>query len=225
MRSCRTAAYGPHSQAGKVLRMNTQRLTQITVGIIAIAILAVIVVNRINTGGPVELDLSNQPVLGNPNAAVQVVMFEDFLCPACATFTESIFPQVKSQHENNDDVAFWYVNFPVIPGSDGAATVAECVYQQSNEQFWELYPIFMRSQGQIRTRAAALELASEYTVGIDREQLAACAEDPATLAAVTADGAMATASGATGTPTIFVNGRIVTTSAAAINNAIAAALP
>lgn len=205
--------------------MNTQRLTQITVGIIAIAILAFIVVNRFSNNAAAEFDLTGQPVSGNPEALVKVAMFEDFLCPHCAQFTEGILPQVKSEFAGNDDVAFFYVNFPVMPGSDGAAVVAECVYQQSNEAFWEVYPVFMRSQQQITTRDAALELAAEYGPGIDREQLAACAADPATLDIIQADGAIATAAGATGTPAIFVNGQLVTTSVAAISDAIRAELP
>lgn len=205
--------------------MNTQRLTQITVGIIALAILAVIIFNRVSSAGPVQIDLSSQPVLGSTTASVQVVMFEDFLCPACATFTEQAFPAVKSQYEDHPEVAFYYVDFPVIPGSTGAASVAECVYQQDNAAFWELYPVFMRSQQQITTTANALELAGEYAPGIDRDQLVTCVEDPATLARVQADGQMAAQAGATGTPSIFVNGRNVSPSAGAINNAIAAALP
>ena len=205
--------------------MNTQRLTQVTVGIIALAILAVIIFNRVSSAGPAEIDLSNQPILGNSNASVHVVMFEDFLCPACATFTEQSFPAIKTEYGDNPDVAFYYVDFPVIPGSTGAATVAECVYRQDNAAFWELYPVFMRSQQQITTAANALELAGEYAPGIDRDELVSCVEDPATLAVVQADGQMATQAGATGTPSIFVNGRSVSASAGAVNNAIAAALP
>ncbi len=211
--------------SGYIIAMNTQRLTQITVGIVAIAILAIIIFNRLGGTAASDLDLSDQPVFGNPEAVVKVAMFEDFLCPHCATFTETIFPQVKSEFADNEDVAFYYVNFPVMPGSDGAAAVAECVYQQSNDAFWEVYPVFMRSQSQIGTRSSALELAAEYAPGIDREQLAACAEDPATLDAVRADGAIATSAGATGTPAIFINGKPVNTSVAAINSAIRAELP
>lgn len=205
--------------------MNTQRLTQITVGIIALALLAVIIFNRVSSAGPAELDLSDQPVLGDPSASVQVVFFEDFLCPACATFTETIFPVVKAEYEDHEDVAFFYVDFPVIAGAEGAATVAECVYQQNNDAFWELYPVFMRSQAQIRTQSAALELAGEYAPGIDRDALVSCVEDPDSLARVQADGTMAVQAGATGTPSVFVNGRSVSNSASAINNAISAALP
>lgn len=206
--------------------MNTQRLTQITVAIVAVAILAIIIVNRVGAGAASEFDLSNQPVLGNPDAAVKVAMFKDFLCPHCATFSETVFPPLKSEFDGNDDVAFYYVDFPVMPGAEGIAAVAECVYQQSNDAFWDVYPVLMRSQDQLRAgRTAALEIAGEYAAGIDREQLAECSEDPATLAVVRADGAMAAAAGATGTPSVFVNGRQVNNSVSAISSAINAALP
>lgn len=205
--------------------MNTQRLTQITVGIVAIAILAVIVVNRVGGAAASQLDLSNQPVSGNPEASVQVAMFKDFLCPHCATFSETIFPQLKSEFAGNDDVAFYFVDFVVMPGADAVAAVAECVYQQSNEAFWDVYPVLMRSQAELRGgRNVALDIASEYGPGIDRDELVACSEDPETLDTIRADGAMAAAAGATGTPSIFVNGQMVTNSASAISSAVNAAL-
>lgn len=206
--------------------MNTQRLTQITVGIIAVVILAVIIVNRVGAGAAAQLDLSNQPVSGNPEATVKVAMFKDFLCPHCATFSETVFPALKSEFDGNDDVAFYFVDFTVMPGADAIAAVAECVYQQSNDAFWDVYPVLMRSQDQLRAgRSAALDIAGEYAAGIDREQLAECSADPDTLAVVRADGAMAAAAGATGTPSIFVNGRAVSNSVSAVSSAINAALP
>src|SRR5690554_6423034 len=103
--------------SGYIVAMNTQRLTQITVAIVAVAILAIIIVNRVGAGAASEFDLSNQPVLGNPDAAVKVAMFKDFLCPHCATFSETVFPPLKSEFDGNDDVAFYFLDFTVMPGS------------------------------------------------------------------------------------------------------------
>ncbi len=229
-------------QAGYVMSMNTRRLTQITIGAAALAILATITSYGVSSAestaaAPAEvkvsselatsnqLDTSLQPILGNPDASVQVVIFSDFLCPPCSTFAEVIFPVITAEYEDNEDVAFFYVDFPIMPGSEGVATVADCVYQQSNEAFWELFPVFMSSQDQIRNRSDALQLAGEYAPSIDRDALVACAEDPATLAAVEADYDMAVQAGALGTPTVLVNESAVSNSWAAINEAISIALP
>src|SRR5690625_966473 len=189
--------------------MNTQRLTQITVGVVAVAILAIIIANRITGAAAAELNLDNQPVTGNPEASVQVAMFKDFLCPHCATFSETIFPALKSEFDGNDDVAFYFLDFTVMPGSEPIATVAECVYRQSNDAFWDVYPVLMRSQAQLSGRQAALDLASEYGPGIDRAQLAECSESEDAVAAVRADTAMAAAAGVSGTPAVLVNGLTV----------------
>jgi len=205
--------------------MNTQRLTQITVGVVAVAILAIIIANRITGAAAAELNLDNQPVTGNPEASVQVAMFKDFLCPHCATFSETIFPALKSEFDGNDDVAFYFLDFTVMPGSEPIATVAECVYRQSNDAFWDVYPVLMRSQAQLSGRQAALDLASEYGPGIDREQLAECSESEDAVAAVRADTAMAAAAGVSGTPAVLVNGRPVSNTASAVISAINAELP
>lgn len=203
--------------------MNTQRLTQITVGVVVVAIAAVIIWSRMSAGAA-AIDLTNQPVYGDSSAPIQVVMFEDFLCPHCAVFTETVLPQLKREFADTGLASFHFINFPVIAGSEIPATVAECVYRQDNAAFWDVKDVLMRSQAVTSNRTAAFELARDYAPGIDADELNACIADGSALASVRADGAMATTAGATGTPAIFVNGRRVNnyayeTVASAINAA------
>ncbi len=205
--------------------MNMQNLTKITVAVVVLAILGVIVFTRLTgASGIAEIDLSGQPVYGNPNASVQVVLFEDFLCPHCATFTENILPQLKREFGDTDLASFHYIDFLVMDGSDAPAVAAECVYRQDNDAFWEVNPAMMRSQAITRDPARAFEIARDYAPGIDVAALEECIADPQVVADVRAERDMAIAAGATGTPSVFVNGRNVQPSYAAIANAINAEL-
>lgn len=201
--------------------MNTQRMTQLTVAALVVIIAGVIIWSRMGSAAPASLDLTDQPTYGN--GPVQVALFEDFLCPHCATFTETVLPQLKRDFGDTGLATLNFVNFQVMPGSEAAASVMECVYQQDNDLFWELKNVFMRSQAQIGTRTAAQQLAVEYGAGLDGDQLQACMDDGSGLERVRADSAMAQSAGATGTPSVYVDGKPVQLSYQAIANAINAA--
>lgn len=102
------------------------------------------------------------------------------------------------------------------PGATEAAIAAHCAAEQ--DRFWPFHRLLMREGcDDIDARAAA--------AGLDAAAFAACRADPASLAAVQRtfdDGADA---GLYGTPTFFVNGRmLVAPSASALEDAVRAAL-
>jgi protein-disulfide isomerase len=208
--------------------MSSTRLTQITVAVAVVIIVALILVPRLggSTSQTVALDLTDQPALGSADAPVKLVMFEDFLCPSCATFTNSVFPQIKREYVDTGLVEAYFVNFPVISGSETAAVAAECVYRQDKSAFWDVYEAFFRVPDQLRDRRNVLQLAGTYAPGVNQEQLAQCIDGNETIDLVRADGQMAQSSGATGTPTIFVDGvKVAQATYDQIKQAIDKALP
>ena len=88
------------------MNANTQRLTLITAIIVALAIIGIIIYSRFQpattTATPAaangELSYDDQPRLGEADAPVTLAVFEDFKCPACKFFTESVLPQIKRDY-------------------------------------------------------------------------------------------------------------------------------
>ncbi len=196
------------------MKENSQKLVVTTATILILAILAIIVYSRFfnNTGnanGPANIDYSDQPVLGDSNAPVKVVLFEDFLCPHCASFTEDVFPRLKREYRNNDKVAFFFINFPLGgfgPPSVISALASECAYEQDNEAFWELKTVLMRSQRNINYTAKGLaELADQYIPTLNVEEFEVCIEENRHSEKVSSDRKIAS-SVASSTPTVLVNG-------------------
>ncbi len=193
-----------------------QKFVVTTATILITAILAIMVYARFfdstSSSGPVEIDYSVQPVLGDSNAPIKVVLFEDFLCPHCASFTEDIFPQLKREYKENENVAFFFINFPLGsfgPPSVASALAGECAYEQDNEAFWELKTVLMRSQRQIDYTAKGLaELADQYVSALDAKELEICIEENRHSKRVSSDREIA-ASVARSTPTVIVNGELV----------------
>ncbi|MBX3141770.1 MAG: thioredoxin domain-containing protein [Trueperaceae bacterium] len=196
--------------------MNSQRLTLLTIVVAVLVVLAAVIVPRLtsSSAAPVAtIDYASQPRAGSADAPVKVAVFIDFLCPHCAEFSENIAPQLLRDFADTGKAAFYYLNFPVIDPavrSRYMAVLGECVYQQSNEAFVTLEPILMRAQNDIaRNTSRALDLAIQYAPQLAADQLRQCVSGSETARDVTADEAAARQANLTGTPSVLVNGVLV----------------
>ena len=176
------------------------------------------------TVGDTDLDLDAQPRLGSADAPVSLVFFEDFLCPHCGTFTETVVPRLEREFVDAGTASIHFVNFVVIgPEAERIAHVGECVASQGRDGFWAFEKAAFRSQAGL-TERRSIELAKEYVDGLDAAALDRCVEGDEQLAAVRADGAIARELGLTGTPSVLVNGTQVDPTYDAIARAIASAV-
>lgn len=195
----------------------------------AVAVVAaIVIVPRLGGTGisaqGTELSLDAQPRKGPADAPVDVVVFEDYLCPHCGTFAENIAPRIERAYVDDGSAAYYSKNFVVIgPESERIAQVAECVFEQGNEAFWTFEEVAFRSQTGLN-EARAIALAEEYVSDLDAAELRSCIAEGRGLEAVRADMADAQALGVQGTPTVFVNGEQVRTGYDDIAAAIEAAL-
>jgi protein-disulfide isomerase len=205
--------------------MNPRILTLVT-GVVALLVVAAIaIVPRLGGGTSGELDLNGQPRLGDADAPVAVALFEDFRCPHCATFTETILPRLERDFVDSGQARIYYLNFPVLgPESIEVAELGECVYAQSETTFWEFKPVLFRSQGGLENRTQLLALAAEYAPTLDQSALATCLDGQDASREVDRDEAMARELRLGGTPSAVVDGRTVTASYEAIAGAIRQAL-
>lgn len=205
--------------------MNPRTLTLVTAVVALLAVAAIVVVPRLGGGASNELDLDGQPRLGVAEAPVAIALFEDFRCPHCATFTETVLPRLERDFVASGEARIYYLNFPVLgPASTEVAELGECVYTQDEAVFWEFKPILFRSQGSIESRAQLLALAEQYAPGLDQGALAGCLDDDAAARAVQRDAAMAQELRLGGTPSVLVDGRTVTATYEAIASAVRQAL-
>ena len=200
--------------------MNTQRLTMITAAVIVIAAIGYYFFQR-NQAQPATfnfdgtLDLTNQPMIGGADATVEVAAFEDFKCPACKGFEETIYPQLERDYIRPGKIKFYFVNFAIPLGEDSntAANAGECVYEQSNDLFWEYKTYLYRSQGDERTSWATperlVEIAQTYVPDVNVEELKTCIDEDRYATRVQEERAMGVSAGVRGTPTVFVNNQAV----------------
>lgn len=208
--------------------MTPQRLALVTVILAVLVVVGVLIAPRLQPTTVAAIDVSGQPLLGNASAPVTMAVFEDFRCPGCQNFELNVMPDIRRDYVEDGRVRVAYFNLPVVApvtASEHVARVGECVFQQSNDAFWEMKTPLYRAQQQLGDARRVVELALTYAPGIDAGALDACLADPSSLQAVRDDATLAVRLEVRATPTVIVNGRKVDSpSAAAVRAALDAAL-
>lgn len=207
--------------------MNAQRLTIVSAVAIVLVVAGLVIVPRLTSQpASADLDYASQPVAGSRDAPVRIGVFFDFLCPHCATFSETVTPILKRELVDTGEAAIYFFNFTVVDPvrSRTLAVIGECIFQQDNDAFVTLEPIFLRAQSQIAVTSRAIELALEFAPNLDGTALRACANGNQTADRVDADLAAARALNLGGTPAVTVNGVVVSNPTLAnIRNAVRSA--
>ncbi len=201
--------------------MNARLLT-LGLAVAMVVVLAVVLLTRPGSGGG-GIDLSVQPRLGAEDAPVSIAVFEDFRCPHCATFTESVKPRLERELVASGEAALYVVSFPILgPASRDAAAVAECAVEQGDDAFWGLQPVMMRSQDRLQGVASALAIARDYAsfADLDVAALEACVESGRGYDAADADAELGRSLGLQSTPSVLVDGERVDATYAAIVAAV-----
>jgi len=148
---------------------------------------------------------ADQRTLGSAEAQVMIIEFTDLQCPYCARFARDTWPLLRERYVDTGKVRFATrdLPLPIHEFALPAAVAARCAGQQG--KFWEYREALFRDQS-LLSQGRYAELAGEF--GLDRTRFESCRADPAVLAAVRADAALAASSGIGSTPS-FVIGRVV----------------
>jgi protein-disulfide isomerase len=154
---------------------------------------------------PVEIDLEGRPVFGNPSAPVTVVVWADFQCPLC----KSEAPHLREEVSNRRGQAkLVFKHFPLEghPRGEPAAIAVEAAHLQG--KFWEMHDLVFANQSMLEDED--LESYAQQIEGLDLAKWKADVTAETTKAAVSRDRGEGKVLKIGGTPTVFVNGRLVT---------------
>lgn len=169
--------------------------------------------------------------IGSPDATVVVQGWEDFLCPACQQWNRDVKDTFFEQYVNTGKVRFEFHQFPLqqhYPGALQAAMASECVADQN--EFWPYHDrVFQAAtaRGQAGTEVEAL-IGYARELGIDENAVRTCMNNLQHQQTVLASLDGARQLGLTSTPSILVDGQLVSNPfnfnalAAQIDQAIAA---
>jgi protein-disulfide isomerase len=140
---------------------------------------------------------------GPEKAPVTLIEFSDFQCPFCKRAEPTVQQILK---DYGDKIRFAYRDYPLSfhPRAMPSSIAAHCAAAQG--KYWEMFNNLMKEQGDLsdedlKKRAAA--------VGLDASKFAACYDGKKPEAAIKASFDDGAAAGVTGTPSFFVNGRMI----------------
>ncbi|HXR61472.1 MAG TPA: DsbA family protein [Solirubrobacterales bacterium] len=140
-------------------------------------------------------------VRGERGAPLELVMFGDFQCPFCLG-AQSVLRRLRERLGERLLFAFRHLPIPERhPLAPRAAEASEAAAVQG--RFWEYHDALYAIQPKL-SRETMLEAARD--LGLDVDRIDSELDAGAHRDRITRDLASAEASGATGTPTFFVNG-------------------
>lgn len=151
-------------------------------------------------------------VRGAATAPVTVYEMSDFQCPFCRSFALTTFPALDSAYVATGKVRWVFINFPLTSihqNALAAAEMAACSAQQ--HAFWRMHDLLYRHQDVWAPlkEPAAFFLSLADSARISRPQLLACVRLPATQEAVRAEAEGAERSGASSTPSFYIEGGLL----------------
>jgi len=150
---------------------------------------------------------ADQPTLGEQNAPVKLILFENFMCDHCKAFEERVFPQLKREYIDTGRVEVYYVN--LAWGSEQAVLAGmagECAYRQDADAFWPFKTALYEAQGQWQTVDDLVAVATAIP-GLTPVDLRDCIEEGRYAAEVQRDLELGDQVGVTGTPSVVIGTR------------------
>jgi Na+/H+ antiporter NhaA len=149
-----------------------------------------------------EVDPERDHIRGPADALVTLIEYGDFECPYCGQ-AEQVIRELLTSFGH--DLRYVWRHLPLTDVHSHAQIAAEAAEAASAQgRFWEFYDALFSDQEALTLRDL---LARAEQVGLDRERFAGELRRRDFAARVAADVAGADASGVSGTPSFFINGR------------------
>jgi protein-disulfide isomerase len=150
-----------------------------------------------------RVDVKGAPVRGPANALVTMVVFSDFQCPFCARVQPTLNTLMT---EYGRDLRLVWRDQPLSFHEQAGPAALAARAAAAQGKFWEMHDRLFADQAHL-SRADFLRYAAD--LGLDVKAFSAAMDAEATRRAIRADAAAARKLGARGTPTFFINGKLL----------------
>ena len=156
----------------------------------------------------------NDNILGNSQAKVAIVMYEDFQCPFCGKFFSESETAIRNTYVKNGDVQYVSRDWAFLgPESIRSSEAARCAKDQG--KFWEFHDyLYSHQNGENKGAFSDTNLKSfAKNLGLNTATFNSCFDSNKYAQAVDDSKSEGIASGVTGTPKGFIlrDGKIVAT--------------
>jgi len=162
----------------------------------------------------VFIGVDDDPMLGSADAKVLIIEFGDYQCPSCRMFWKDIEPRLKKEYFDTGKAKLVFRDFPLMqihPEALLSAMAVDCARDQN--KYWEFHDKVFREQYNkgddvIRMKPADLKKWAK-DIKLDSAAFDQCLDSEKYKDEVLKDRADGEAAGVQGTPTFFINGRVM----------------
>lgn len=150
--------------------------------------------------------------LGAVEAPVVMTVYSDFQCPYCRSFALAVMPGLIAEFVESGTLRVQFVHMPlqgIHESAVAAARAAHCAGRAG--KFWPYHDyLFVRQPEWARgTATDSTWIAYAENLGLSRDPFRDCLNSEEAADEVVAQLQQALSAGATGTPTVVVNGEVV----------------
>lgn len=146
---------------------------------------------------------------GNPQAAVKVIEYADFQCPACKNYTDTAGRELTTKFIETGKVQIIFHDFPLSqhPNAPKAAETARCAGDQ--DKFWQMHDMLYLKQNEWAGLPSPLSRFNAYAsqIGLDTNTFERCLAGGKQAAKIAAAGAAANTAQINETPTFVIDGQ------------------
>ncbi len=149
-------------------------------------------------------------VKGKKDAKVTIVEYSDFQCPFCARFTRDTLPQIIAQYGDKVKIVFKHLPLPFHQFAQKAAEATECAGKLGGAKaFWAMHDkLFLEGQPTGRLDILSIKQFAKE-IGLDEKKFSQCLDSGEMAGVVARDLEESQRLGVRGTPTFFVNGKVI----------------
>lgn len=148
-------------------------------------------------------------VKGNPNAKVTIVEFSEFQCPFCKRYFDETYNKIWEEYGNKINYIFRDYPLPFHPLAQITAEAARCAGDQG--KYWDYHNLLFSRHGEWSNQTDAVPLLTTFAVDLklNEADFSACLSSGKYTQSVKDDLALGQRLGIGGTPSFFINGRLL----------------
>jgi protein-disulfide isomerase len=147
---------------------------------------------------------AHDPARGPADAPITIIEFSEYQCPFCARVTPTL-KQIEEKYAGKVRIVFKDFPLPNHAQAPKAAEAAHCAGEQ--DKYWLLHDRLFANQQQLQVPELKAHAAA---VGLDQAAFDQCLDSGKHAANVQADIDLGSSLGVQSTPTLYINGRVVT---------------
>jgi len=153
----------------------------------------------------VSRDLEGDHVISVGSPSNTIIEYASMTCPHCSDFHNETFPKIKSDLIDTGKVKYIFRDFPLDQYAMAGTLIANCV---TEDRYFDVINVLLKTQKKWIQNGYQGLLSIAKNFGLSISQVEVCLSDEKLIKLIETNMSIATNSfGITGTPSVFVNGK------------------